>query len=342
MIWHETQSVGVIVMLTQTREAGREKCFEYFPSLLKDDAPAAASSGPVERESPISAVGASAEVPVIVETPVDYTHPPMTIDPTVTSKTTTTLEPSLDPNPTTASSISHDETKSLNDAYSQSPPESETLSQSPPSPAPGSPPKRHSIHIGSSPPSSPLPSGAADDFHLTVNLQNIHYDAHTRSTVREFQLTSSTTTKTVWHYLFNGWPDFLVPEGEDKAALLELCKITAEKAAEGTEGKDGGNPRVVHCSAGVGRSGTFIALDYLMAELEDGALDGGLVGGEDRIAETVSELRKQRMMMVQGEAQFAFLYEILRELWEQKHGVTVSRSPSRSPSLRDGREGDGV
>lgn len=37
MIWHETSSVAVIVMVTQTHdEAGREKCFQYFPGNAKE------------------------------------------------------------------------------------------------------------------------------------------------------------------------------------------------------------------------------------------------------------------------------------------------------------------
>ncbi|KAK3074764.1 hypothetical protein LTS18_014161, partial [Coniosporium uncinatum] len=38
----------------------------------------------------------------------------------------------------------------------------------------------------------------------------------------------------------------------------------------------------------------------------------------DPIAETVDRLRMQRMMMVQGESQFMFLYEVLREKWVER------------------------
>ena len=34
MIWNETESPAVIVMLTQTHEQGREKCFQYYPKTL--------------------------------------------------------------------------------------------------------------------------------------------------------------------------------------------------------------------------------------------------------------------------------------------------------------------
>jgi len=40
---------------------------------------------------------------------------------------------------------------------------------------------------------------------------------------------------------------------------------------------------------------------------------------EDPIVDVVDMLRQQRMLMVQGEQQFWFLYDILRELWLQRY-----------------------
>ncbi|CAK7271719.1 hypothetical protein SEPCBS57363_004767 [Sporothrix epigloea] len=71
----------------------------------------------------------------------------------------------------------------------------------------------------------------------------------------------------VYHFLFKRWPDFGVPALEDLDSFLGLMRLSAEKNA----GAD--NPRIVHCSAGVGRSGTFIALEHLLLELEAGALE---------------------------------------------------------------------
>lgn len=207
MIYHETSSPAVIVMLTQTHEAGKEKCFQYFPA--------------------------------------DLSNPTLGIN-------------------------EHDEFQ--------------------------------------------------DDFKGSVTLLEIHEDHASRSTVRKLLLCTGGGEKIVWHLLFAGWPDFLVPEGDDKLALLELVKLSLTK-----NNYDKQNPRVIHCSAGVGRSGTFIALDYLLSELEDGALDT-VPKSEDRIAETVDTLRKQRMMMVQGEAQFHFLYEVLREQWLERHKGRESRA----------------
>jgi protein-tyrosine phosphatase len=150
----------------------------------------------------------------------------------------------------------------------------------------------------------------SDGFTATVTLKSIVEDEDTRSTIRELELTTAEGTKTVWHLLFEGWPDFLIPEGDDRAALLKLIKLSAEKNSPGS-------PRVVHCSAGVGRSGTFIALDYLIAELEAGNLDD-VTAEADPVADVVDKLRQQRMMMVQGEQQFWFLYDVLRELWVQR------------------------
>ena len=124
--------------------------------------------------------------------------------------------------------------------------------------------------------------------------------------VRKLHLTFGPETKIVWHLLFTAFPDFGVPEDDDRAELLELVKLSAEKNSNPS------NPRIIHCSAGVGRSGTFIALEFLLAQLQSGAvIEAG--ENEDLVHDVVHRLREQRMMMVQMENQFQFLYDVLRE-----------------------------
>ena len=121
-----------------------------------------------------------------------------------------------------------------------------------------------------------------------------------------------------------------MPEGEDRAGLLELIKLSVEK----NSGPD--NPRIVHCSAGVGRSGTFIALEHLLAELEAGSL-ARIKEDDDMIYDTVSALREQRMMMVQSVAQYQFLYQVLRE--EFKKAQSAAKSNLKPKDLMKSTDG---
>ncbi|CAF4717328.1 unnamed protein product, partial [Rotaria sp. Silwood2] len=65
------------------------------------------------------------------------------------------------------------------------------------------------------------------------------------------------------------------------------------------------NPILVHCSAGVGRSGTFIALDALLdrAKHQD-TID---------ILEFTHRMRQNRVYMIQTADQYVFLYRTLIE-----------------------------
>ena len=51
-------------------------------------------------------------------------------------------------------------------------------------------------------------------------------------------------------------------------------------------------PMLVHCSAGVGRTGTFIAIDILLQRMQE-------VGGVVNVQEVVCRMRAQRGNMVQ-------------------------------------------
>ena len=79
------------------------------------------------------------------------------------------------------------------------------------------------------------------------------------------------------------WPDHGVPDYAK--TLLQLRK----KALRSWN--DGQHPILVHCSAGVGRTGTFIAIDMAIEQAnKEGLID---------IPGIVNRLRQQRMKMVQ-------------------------------------------
>ena len=152
------------------------------------------------------------------------------------------------------------------------------------------------------------PNNEADDeANGSIRLMDETYDESSKTTIRKLLLTFGEETKTVWHLLYTSWLDFGVPEDENREALIELINLSKLKNDNLPE-----NPRIIHCSAGVGRSGTFIALEHLLSELELGSV-AETKDSEDMIYETVNKLRKQRMMMVQSAIQYRFLYDVLRE-----------------------------
>ncbi|XP_032941948.1 receptor-type tyrosine-protein phosphatase U-like [Catharus ustulatus] len=99
-----------------------------------------------------------------------------------------------------------------------------------------------------------------------------------------------------FHYLL--WPDHGVPRNASQ--LLCLVEVVNKRVLEAPAG-----PVLVHCSAGIGRTGTFIALDFL--------LKMGKAEGKVDVFHCVQQLREQRVGMVQTKEQYSFLYEALLE-----------------------------
>ena len=165
-----------------------------------------------------------------------------------------------------------------------------------------------------------------DGFIHNLHLVSLRQDEEARTQVREIDMTTDdgSDSRKIWHLLFAGWPDFSVPEGADRAALLKLVDISREK-----NGDNATNPRIVHCSAGIGRSGTFIALDWLMQELEEGRLDA-ITDNADPVVIVIEKLRDQRYGMVQSKQQFLFLYDALRERWRERW---IANNPSEAAKL---------
>ncbi|XP_022227616.2 receptor-type tyrosine-protein phosphatase H [Drosophila obscura] len=106
----------------------------------------------------------------------------------------------------------------------------------------------------------------------------------------------------VVHFYFKKWPDHGCPE--DPMHLIAFVKKVK------SERRPSYSPIVVHCSAGVGRTGTFIGLDLIMQRLKSES--------KINIFETVKKLRFQRMKMVQTQQQYTFLYACTYELVKHK------------------------
>ncbi len=103
-------------------------------------------------------------------------------------------------------------------------------------------------------------------------------------------------TRRVCHFQFVSWPDYGVPDSA--LSMLHFLQRVRERQAEMTaelgdtwRGHPLGPPIVVHCSAGIGRTGTFATLDASIRKFED-------VGRVD-IRSTVESIRSQRAFSIQ-------------------------------------------
>ncbi|XP_047610846.1 receptor-type tyrosine-protein phosphatase C isoform X4 [Phacochoerus africanus] len=103
--------------------------------------------------------------------------------------------------------------------------------------------------------------------------------------------------RAVTHIQFTSWPDHGVPE--DPHLLLKLRR-RVNAFSNFFSG-----PIVVHCSAGVGRTGTYIGIDAMLEGLEaENKVD---------VYGYVVKLRRQRCLMVQVEAQYILIHQALVE-----------------------------
>ncbi|XP_050718014.1 tyrosine-protein phosphatase 69D-like isoform X2 [Eriocheir sinensis] len=98
-----------------------------------------------------------------------------------------------------------------------------------------------------------------------------------------------------YHYLL--WKDFIAPE-HPTGVLSFLRRINETYSQE--QGS-----LLVHCSAGVGRTGTLVALDSLVMELDE--------EGQASIFNLICDLRHQRNFLVQSLKQYVFIHRALME-----------------------------
>ncbi|ELU06625.1 hypothetical protein CAPTEDRAFT_168672 [Capitella teleta] len=117
----------------------------------------------------------------------------------------------------------------------------------------------------------------------------------------------------IWHYWYTAWPDHKAPNTARQ--LLELVRAVDQQRASDTSQQAPActGPTIVHCSAGIGRTGCFIATSVGMQQLQrENSVD---------ILYLLSQMRLDRGGMVQTNEQYEFIHHALalyeRELPER-------------------------
>nr|XP_055049169.1 receptor-type tyrosine-protein phosphatase beta-like isoform X1 [Misgurnus anguillicaudatus] len=122
-------------------------------------------------------------------------------------------------------------------------------------------------------------------------------------TIREFKICNEerlSYSRVVRQFHYTVWPDHGVPEITQ--SLIQFVRTVRDYVNR----TPFSGATVVHCSAGVGRTGTFIALDRILQQLDTrDTVD---------IYSVVFDLRLHRTHMVQTECQYTYLYQCVRDV----------------------------
>ena len=113
---------------------------------------------------------------------------------------------------------------------------------------------------------------------------------------------------------FTAWPDHGIPDISDGKVFQDFCEINQKV----DELNNKNNPMIVHCSAGVGRTGTFVSMYLLEKEINE-QINAKKEYIRFNIFNLVRKIKEMRMYMVQSEVQYEFIYAYVKYLLETKN-----------------------
>ncbi|KAL4640257.1 tyrosine-protein phosphatase non-receptor type 9-like [Arapaima gigas] len=166
----------------------------------------------------------------------------------------------------------------------------------------------------------PLETGSTEEYGF-FRVKNVRTEIFQDFKLTHLELYNSQTRqqRDVAHYLYMSWPDFGVPKSASamldfRAQVKQHQDAAFQAVCDNWTGPPGGPPVVVHCSAGIGRTGTFCTLDICLSCLED-------IGTVD-VRQTVQRMRSQRAFSIQTWDQYYFCYMAVLE-YAQQQGLLV-------------------
>ncbi|XP_061494493.1 receptor-type tyrosine-protein phosphatase O isoform X4 [Rhineura floridana] len=137
-----------------------------------------------------------------------------------------------------------------------------------------------------------------------ITVEMLSEEEHSDWVYRNFRINYADEVQDVMHFNYTAWPDHGVPPTNAAESILQFVQMVRQQAVKSK------GPMIVHCSAGVGRTGTFIALDRLLQHIRDHEFVD--------ILGLVFDMRSYRMSMVQTEEQYIFIHQCVQLMWLKK------------------------
>ncbi|XP_061811128.1 tyrosine-protein phosphatase non-receptor type 3 isoform X1 [Nerophis lumbriciformis] len=153
----------------------------------------------------------------------------------------------------------------------------------------------------------PHPPEVKDYGHMRVKCHS--EECNLAYVTRHFTLThiKRGEDRAVTHLQYVAWPDHGVPDDPTDFLLFVNSARDRRRAEE---------PLVVHCSAGIGRTGVLITMETALTLLDRGQPVFPL--------EIVKTLRDQRAMMIQTTCQYQFVCEAILRVYKEKRGASTT------------------
>ena len=117
------------------------------------------------------------------------------------------------------------------------------------------------------------------------------------------------------HLQFKDWPDHSTPNIQNYVQLFQyLFNFIDER---NNDNKTKNNPVLVHCSAGIGRTGVFLTLYGICNEINKAIQQGQEITFS--VFNFVRKLKEMRLFSVENINQYNFIYKFLEEYLKEKN-----------------------
>jgi receptor-type tyrosine-protein phosphatase F len=178
--------------------------------------------------------------------------------------------------------------------------------------------------------------GPEEGFTVELELKSTEKNPLSGAVLRQFLMTRLDTgeERSIMHFQHVDWPDHGIPETTDEFLELEaettqanlavasqnLGKLSDELRAQlssGTQVDAERPPIVVHCSAGIGRTGSYVLIENVLERLEHDLRRRPNREPRVNLVNEFLRLRRQRDGMVQTEEQYLFCWKAVAHAVER-------------------------
>lgn len=140
---------------------------------------------------------------------------------------------------------------------------------------------------------------------VQLEVEYVKYEEFDHFSIRTLLLTDRVggETREIFQFHYTTWPDFGIPSSPND--FLRFLKMVRDSGAM----DQSVGPVIVHCSAGIGRSGTFCLVDCCLTMLERNQREAEAAAVS--VSDVLSELRSYRMGLIQTPDQLFFSYRAI-------------------------------